>query len=684
MIVAVAYGLGALAFAGLLVLILMGRRAKGVGRNFVAACAVTLLWLCAAAISNWGVLGAVQPLESARAAAWLYFLASVLGTAADARGNRTILRIAPLALGAIAILNDLRFAGAESITDFDFTQIVARLAMAIAGMLLVENLYRNAGSEQRWHVVPLCIALGGMFAYDLFLYSDALLFHRVDITLLAARGAIMALIVPPLVLTLVRNQDWRIDVHVSRQFVFHTATLLTSGAFLLSAAAVALVLRRFPGDWGTLFQAVFLTGSVLVLFTVLSSGSIQSRLRGLLVRNLFSHRYDYRTEWMAFVDTVSGTDHADSLQLRVIRAIANLMDSPGGVLWLRSGTGDYSPHHDWNMHFDRQPQEPEGSAFIASFEGGERVQELAAGTGDTPSKALPSWAQDQARVWLAVPLQHQTGLLGFITLSLPRAPAALDWESRDLLLAVGRQAASYLSEEQVARDLVDAKLLTEYSRRFAFVVHDIKNLVSQLTLTVANARKHGSDPEFREDMLRTLENSVARMRELLLKLSPEKTPGKEPAIADANEVIAEVVKEIGAERVLVVREDSERKAPVAIRASALRSTLTHLVTNALEASERNGRVTIRSREDGARFVIEVQDEGPGMDETFIREELFRPFRSTKSKGYGIGAFQSRETIREAGGDLLAISAVGRGTTMRIVLPYLGENRAADRVGAVGT
>ncbi|HTS90595.1 MAG TPA: hypothetical protein VMG55_01225, partial [Stellaceae bacterium] len=338
MIVAVAYGLGALAFAGLLVLMLMGRRAKGVGRNFVAACAVTLLWLCAAAISNWGVLGAVQPLESARAAAWLYFLASVLGTAADARGNRTILRIAPLALGAIAILNDLRFAGAESITDFDFTQIVARLAMAIAGMLLVENLYRNAGSEQRWHVVALCIALGGMFAYDLFLYSDALLFHRVDITLLAARGAIMALIVPPLVLTLVRNQDWRIDIHVSRQFVFHTATLLTSGAFLLSAAAVALVLRRFPGDWGTLFQAVFLTGSVLVLFTVLSSGSIQSRLRGLLVRNLFSHRYDYRTEWMAFVDTVSGTDHADSLQLRVIRAIANLMDSPGGVLWLRSGT----------------------------------------------------------------------------------------------------------------------------------------------------------------------------------------------------------------------------------------------------------------------------------------------------------------------------------------------------------
>jgi len=685
MIVAVAYGLGAVAFAGLLILMMMGRQAKGVGRHFVAACGVTLLWLCATAVSNWWAAVTVQPLESARAASWLNFLAVVLGAAATSRGNRGFLRIAPLALGMVAVGNDLRFTTAAGPADIDFTQIIARVALAVAGMLLVENLYRNAKMEQRWHVVPLCIALGGMFAYDLFLYSDALLFRRVDVTLFAARGAVMALIVPPLALTLVRNRDWRIDIHVSRQFVFHTATLLASGVFLLSAAAVALVLRRIPGDWGVLFQAVFLSGSVLVLLTVLSSGSIQSRLRGLLVRNLFSHRYDYRAEWMRFVDTVSGTDHAESLQVRVIRAIANLMDSPGGVLWLRNGTGSYLPHHDWNMHFDGQPQEPERSAFISAFDGGERVQEFAEAAAAIPSGVLPVWAQGAPRVWLAVPLQHQTGLFGFITLAPPRAPTMLDWEGRDLLLAVGRQAASYLSEEQVARDLVDARLLTEYSRRFAFVVHDIKNLVSQLTLTVANARKHGSDPDFREDMLHTLENSVSRMRELLLKLSPEKMLVREPPTADARDVIATVVKENGARRVNVISEGGDVKAPVGIRASALRTTLTHLLTNALEASDKGGGVTIRSRTDGTRFVIEIQDEGPGMDENFIRDELFRPFRSTKSKGYGIGAFQARETIREAGGDLQAISTVGLGTIMRIILPYLGEPRTdADRVGAVGT
>lgn len=682
MVFAITYGLGAVAFAGLLVLIVLGRQAEGAGRRFVLACGLTLLWSCFAAASAWRFAGVTHLLEIAHAIGWLYFLAGAFGAVGTAASdkNRALLRVAPLVLGLLAMLDDVRFLNVNSAVDLDVTQIVARVGLAVTGILLVENLYRNTSAEQRWHVVLLCIALGSFFAYDLFLYSDALLFRRVDATLLAARGVIVALVVPLLMLTLVRNRDWRIDVHLSRDFVFHTVTLLAIGVFLLSAAAVALVLRRIPGEWGTLFQAVFLSGSVLVLVTVLSSGSIRSRIKGLLVRNLFSHRYDYRLEWMKFVDTVSGADHGDSLQVRVIRAIANLMDSPGGVLWLRSGAATFSPHHNWNMHFEGLAQEHEASPFISAFADGGEVQEMVRGPS---SSAAPNWARGDTEVWLAVPLQHRTGLLGFITLAPPRAPTALDWESRDLLLAVSRQATSYLSEEQVARDLSDARLLTEYGRRFAFVVHDIKNLVSQLALTVANTRKHGSNPEFQADMLRTLETSVIRMRELLLKLSPERIPLNERPLTDATKVIDDVVREVGQERVRVVDEVCGAAAAIVIKASALGSTLTHLVMNALEATKPDGQVIITSRTEADRFVIDVQDEGPGMDEEFVREQLFRPFRSTKSSGYGIGAFQARETIREAGGDLQVISIVGQGTTMRILLPYAPEQHSdAQRISAV--
>lgn len=689
MVLAVAYGVGSVALLALLALILLGSRPAARGRYVVVACAVTLAWTLASVFVAGPSAGLTQILEDARSAAWLYFLAGLLEAAPNsgASGGLRYARLLALALAAAVIANDARFAAtADSLVSFDLTQMIARVALAVAGILLIENLYRNTGDERRWHVAPLCIGLGAMFAYDLFLYSDALLFHRVDQALFAARGIIVALMVPPLVLTIVRNRDWRIDIHVSRQVVFHTATLIATGTFLLAAASAALLLRHLPGDWGALLEAVTLVGSILVLLTVLSSGTVRSRIKTLVAQNLFSHRYDYRVEWMKFVETVSGAEEVDALPVRVIRAIADIADSPGGALWLRSEAGTFRPRHEWAMHFPREVYEPEGSAFVAGFKAGTVIQEVSSVHGRAPEGpiAIPDWARGDVAVWLAVPLWHRDGLLGFATLAPPRSPVAVSWESRDLLLAVGKQAASYLSEEQIAHTLLDAKLLTDYSRRFAFVVHDIKNLVSQLRMTVSNARIHGDDPEFRKDMTVTLENSVSRMTELLSKLRAEQAPATEPESFDARDVIFAVATELGRERIRVLGDAANIGARVAIKPAALRSVMTHLITNALEASPKGEIVTVRSQVTGGRFIIDVEDSGPGMEAEFVRKELFKPFRSTKNTGHGIGAFQTRETVKEAGGDVQVVSSPGKGTTMRILLPCLSEERADSPIVAAAT
>ena len=97
-----------------------------------------------------------------------------------------------------------------------------------------------------------------------------------------------------------------------------------------------------------------------------------------------------------------------------------------------------------------------------------------------------------------------------------------------------------------------------------------------------------------------------------------------------------------------------------------------------------------SRDDTGTFLTSVlqskqpivrQHRGVGMDEAFIRNELFVPFRSTKSGGYGIGAFQTRELIRMAGGDLEVISEKDFGTTMRILLPLVLESERAVAAAA---
>jgi putative PEP-CTERM system histidine kinase len=311
--------------------------------------------------------------------------------------------------------------------------------------------------------------------------------------------------------------------------------------------------------------------------------------------------------------------------------------------------------------------------FILGFRDGGWIQQRTPETGET-------WEFNSDQAWLAVPLSHRGEVVGFVLLDRAKHEVKPDWEAFDLLRAAGRQAASYLAEERSTRVLRDAELLTEYSKRFAFVVHDIKNLASQLNLIVSNAKHYIDDPEFQRDMLRTVEDSVARMNKLLSQLKADAAPRASRPLSPS-EVIGAVAAEFAGAPVPVESRDESGPCAVAIDPDRLRSALTHLVQNAIDASCPSDRVIISSRRLGTQLLIEVIDQGPGMDDAFVRNELFLPFRSTKSGGYGIGAFQTRELIRMAGGDLEVISGKGFGTTMRVILPLVAERESATSVAA---
>ena len=205
---------------------------------------------------------------------------------------------------AVAIAVDLR---AVILAEGQgFAQMLVRIGFGVLGLLTVENLWRNTDPWRRWHVWPVCLAIGLLFAYELFLFSDAFITRgRVDPGLALGRAIAASFAVPLLALAMARNSEWRVDIHVSRQVVFHTATLFASGCFLLAVAIVAMLLHGIGGDWGLVLQLAMLLGSVVVLVTVLSSGSYRQRLKFLISRNFFTSRYDYRVEWLKFIDLIS-------------------------------------------------------------------------------------------------------------------------------------------------------------------------------------------------------------------------------------------------------------------------------------------------------------------------------------------------------------------------------------------
>src|SRR6516162_4025990 len=297
----------ALAFILVIVLMILRGRTSKTGLSILACCFTSVAWAAATAASVRLPIAGLALFDSVRLSAWLLF--------------------------AVALVT-IR-AGEPS--GFYRSQLLVRIGFGVIGLLTIENLWRNTEPDRRWHVWPVCLALGGLFAYELFLFADAFITRgRVDRGLGLGRAIVAAFMAPLLALAMARNREWRVDIHVSRQVVFHTATLLASGCFLLAVAIVGMVLRELEGDWGLVLQLAMLFGSIVVLATVLSSGSLRRRLKFLISRNFFTHRYDYRIEWLKFIELISDASHTEGLQVRIIRALAEFVDSPAGALWSSS------------------------------------------------------------------------------------------------------------------------------------------------------------------------------------------------------------------------------------------------------------------------------------------------------------------------------------------------------------
>jgi putative PEP-CTERM system histidine kinase len=659
-----------LAFLALIVLMVLQGRTSSAGVAILGCCIASLTWASATAAT--APIAALSSLDSLRLSAWLLFAAALVTIrAGDGSGLGRAYLFGAVSFCLAAIVNDVWIlVVSPDATGLYTSQLLIRIGFGVAGLLTIENFWRNTEPERRWHVWPLCVAIGGLFAYELFLFSDAFITRgRVDPGLALGRPIVAAFMAPLLALAMARNREWRVDIHVSRQVVLHTATLVASGCFLVAVAVVAMLLRGFGGEWGLVLQLAMLFGSIVVLATVLSSGSVRRRLKFLISRNFYTHRYDYRVEWLKFIELVSEPKVGEELPVRIIRALAEFVDSPAGVLWSLSRGIGYYPTAAWRKPIPGDRKVPIDDPFVFGFRNGGWIQVR------SPETAESTWPIASEKAWLAVPLSHRTEVIGFVVLDRATHTITPDWEAFDLLRAAGRQAASYLAEERSTKVLRDSELLTEYSKRFAFVVHDIKNLASQLNLIVSNAARHIGDPEFQRDMLKTVEDSVARMNNLLSQLKADAAPHP-PRLLNPNLVVGAVAAEFADAPVPVESRDEIGACAVTIDPERLRSALTHLVQNAVDVSSPGDRVMISSRRFGTRLLIEVTDNGPGMDDAFVRDELFLPFRSTKSGGYGIGAFQTRELIRMAGGDLEVISEQGFGTTMRIILPLVSEREPA--------
>jgi putative PEP-CTERM system histidine kinase len=676
-------------YAALAAFVLLRTRSNPSRLPLVAACLLSVLWAGAGVLAPAAnpLGGAAGLIDLARLAAWYgvilhFYRRFVPGQAGPGRAFAVMGALIALMVAGALLVGIGQIGGASSLVS---AEVAARLVLAICGVLLLENLLRNTPEEARWNVNLACIGLGALAVYDILFCADAALFRRVSPVLADGRTLASVLVAPLLALAAVRTQK-ALALSLSRTAAFYSASLVASGVLLLALAGVGEVFRAFGTRWGAVAEVGLICAGVIAVAVLLTSGAGRSHIRAALVDPFFAERYDYRREWLRCIDTLAGAGAAGAgsgapLYARVIRTVAQVVDSPAGVLFLcDTGPGPgrlpFQWAGSWNMPAVSLPVPPD-HPLLQGFGAGEEIVVLDLATlMHPPIDALPE-------LWLAVPLPRVGGgtPAGFVLLAPPRAPFALDAEVFALLRTVAREVATYLAEQRALEALLEARQLRDFGKRFAFVAHDIKNVSSQLSLLLANAEHHMDNPEFQRDMLETVRASVRKIGVLLRRLAqPTEAMGGPGRVQPLGriETIAATCRRLRGANVGVEAEalSAERASgEVAIGPAAFDAVLTHLLDNAVEAAGPDSAIRIVLRYDRRQVLVDIVDRGPGMTPDFVRDELFRPFRTSKREGSGIGAFQARELLREAGGDLVVLSRPGEGTTMRMLLP-LAEAAAA--------
>ena len=675
------YGLGAAAYLALAVLLFAGWRQRLLGALFIAACLATAVWAgivaygygAGAEIEGWDAA-----LDHLRQGLWIGLLWALLHPEPTVSGAVRTRRLVPrtglllvlwLGLGAVELQPHL----------FGFqARLLAHLVLVTVGLVFIENLLRRTPEDTRWSLKFLCIGLGGVFAYDLFLTAEKFLFQGTDPALEAARGAVLALVAPLLGISARRIRNWDSGLTISRSTAFYSGVLTASGLYLFLMAVAAFFVGRLGGEAGVAFQAIFLFGTMALLAVLLTSGSIRAHLKNFIGKHFFHYKYDYRQEWLRFTGTLSQADPGMRLETRVVRAIADVLDSPAGAMWLRQDE-QFALASAWNLTAVSLSAAESNPLvrFLETTQSVIDIPELSGDPGKYDGLVLPGPLERIDRAWTIIPLMHHETLVGIVLLTRPRAPRDLDWEDIDLLKALGRHAASYIAEQEAGRALAEVREFEKLNRRFAFALHDMKNLISRLSLLSSNFAKHGENREFRNDMVATLITATDQMKRLMRRLQ-----GDQPVASAAPPVMLRPMLEdlVALEATRASMDCESQSANLAVFADhdRLSAVFAHLFENATEAIGEGGRVRLHLHQHDRSAVVEFIDNGCGMDEVFIEKELFHPFRSTKTGGFGLGAYQCREYVRELGGDLEIISSPGSGTTVRVILPAADLQAGEDR------
>ena len=651
---------------------------RGTDRALFLAASLTALWaigIAAQEVWGWPDFAWRYLSELTRNTAWILVLFALIRDARD--NSRMTRRMLLFATGAlVAILTVLMISVLtgwflETKLLSGRAALFAQLAIALLGISILEQIWRNASAYGRSSIRYICFGIAGIFVYEFLLYTDALLFNRMSSGLWDARGAVNALLTPLFAVNLINARRQPVQLQLSRTFVYHAGTLIFGGIYLLVVAVGGYYVRLAGGEWGEGLQVVFIALFVLLFVLLMSSNWFRSRVMMFVSQNFFNYKYDYRDEWLKMTETFSNLNEDPPLPERAIRTLAGLVESHTGALWLRGEEGHFSLQATVGLEAPKHTQIDKDAELVRFFHEREWILDMDEYSVDPVRYNLleiPDAILGFSDQWLVIPLYLGRELYGIALIGSPYTRVELNWENFDLIRVIGRQLSNFLAQADAQNRLSRAMQFEAVNKASAFMVHDLKTLIAQLSLMVSNAPRHRHNPQFIDDMIATTDHAVNKMSRLVDHIRKPETEDRETDL-DLAELAFRVVQQQASHDPEPVYEGPDSGVMVHADPQQLQNVLSHLVQNAQDATPRDGEVSVTLKASNDAVVLFIQDTGQGMSESFVRDSLFRPFESTKGlTGMGIGAYQALEYVKQIGGAMDVTSEPGVGSCFTIRLP----------------
>ena len=533
-----------------------------------------------------------------------------------------------------------------------------------------ERTLRAADRSQRWRIKYFVVGIVCIMIVMIYALSQTLLFSAVEPSIGPLVSTAILIGCGLMTFSLVRHRLLDVDVFVSRYVVYNSVTVLAVGGYLLAVGAAAQAIKSQGSGLSVYLGSLLVVVGFVALGIILLSYTIRKRLKVFVDRHFFKSKYDYRKEWLELTERLSSKPTVEAIAPALAAVIFETFWIKHMILWLaddgerefRVVYGEASPPNA--MRWD--------PASVAALAARDYPMLLGAPAGHPQRLALDDpqrTALDALNVRILVPLMVQRRVIGILGLSPSRSGFTLGDEDYDLLRTMTKQAAGNLFNAQLSRQLVSSKEMEAFHCVSAFLLHDVKNLVSMLSLLVDNMRRNFDNPAFRQDALASLSQTVEKMTRLMDRLRAlSRRPEPVYEAVDLNALARAVLAELSPSLRSKPVSDFQEVPLVRADPAQLKQVLTNLVLNAEEAIARDGEIRVATRVEDGMVACSVSDNGQGIAPEFLRTRIFKPFATTKSQGFGIGLYQSKTIVEAHGGRVRVQSRVGEGSTLTFSIP----------------